>query len=330
MTMRDEQILCYCLRRRKAEVVRAWRSRDWRDIEEFMNETKVGTVCTSCRSTLRHLILEELPKERGVLAGDAASLPVIRGRTERALTGWKRIRRSLRKFRKRYTGPKMVSYHAVWRLDDGFESAIAIANTRNRMFPEGTVDLKCRVSCYGPDGVLLRNAAFSLPVDTVENIDVRAFLDEHCRGFGLVQMTVYPQRRRDLKRWKTGTNRPYLTLSKDGNMMTVHEKTLWFDTPRVVPGIDASPDQDTIFAMANIEDVPGSVSVRLHADQEPEERILQFHPRAALLWQVPQEVRGKRVNAVELLSSVHISGYQFTRNRNSGLHSVQHLVKEGN
>lgn len=326
-------LLCYCLRRRKSEVIAAWQKHQWRDIEEFMDATRVGTVCTSCRSTLRHLLLEEIPRLPRESAGFGESaLPKIAARGVRPLGYWKRFRRALRGVRKRYAGPREVSYHAVWRLDHGFETEVAVANVVNTMFPSAVVDLKCRIRCYDTDGSLLGEGVFDLRRGSVRNIGLSSFLGGKSphEGFGLIIITVAPMRRRDLRRWKTGANRPYLTLKKDGNMMTVHEKALWFDTPRVVPGIEGSKYQDVTFAMANIEAGEGMVSVRLRFEGGEREDKIHLAPYAACLYALPSEVNGCRVEEVELFSTVHISGYQFATNRVSGLSSVQHLVKEGN
>ena len=143
-------------------------------------------------------------------------------------------------------------------------------------------------------------------------------------------MTIRPQSHLNARRWKIGSARPYLTLTKDGRTFTIHEKALLFDTPRVVPGIAGSPYQRTIFAMANIEPNEGLVRITAHGGGKTRTDELMFRPFAAHLYEIPEMIDGVLVEQVEMYSTVHISGYQFAENKKSGFITIQHLEKEGN
>ncbi len=309
-------------------------------MEEFMAATKIGTICTSCRAGLKHLIEDEIPRSDGkrvALEQQPVSRPAIyRNRTPQQLGWWKRMRRILRKFRQRSAIMKQLDFHMVWRGDDGFDSSVTVANLDNPDFPHALIDLSCTLTWYDQNGQMWHRRVYPLPRNAVVTVSAR-----ECRTglqpeaakkilYGLVHAAFYPMRRRDARHWKAGSTRPYISYTKEGRRFTIHEKSLCFDTPRVVPGIDGRSFQTTILAIANIESKSGTVSVTARGRDKNETQTLRFAPSSAVLYPLPDTVSGTPVTEVEMLSDIAISGYQFFCNKKSGLIAVQHIVKEGN
>lgn len=333
MTSNDNPIICYCLRRRLTEVEDAWKKGDFKSAEDFrafMEATKMGTVCTACRSTLKNLVETKLAAGIQTPTSARAPLPQIYNTRNRKLSPWKRFKRILRRARDRSVGMRILSFHTFYRYDADYQTAFVIANVSNPDFQGAAVDLAGRVRAWDERGRLWHDAEHDLPREKTITID----LEKLERGdtnprFGLLQIDLRPRRTSDARRWKIGSLRPYVTFQKNGLSATVHEKSLRFETPRVLPGIVGNPVQNTVIALANIDDVAGTVTADVRAARGAVAHTLEFEARAALLYTIPETVSGALVTEISFTSTIGLTGYQFAENKTSGLFSVQHIVREG-
>lgn len=311
-------IVCYCLRIRRSEVMRAWRSHDG-DAASFMRQTRLGTVCTSCRSTLR-----------GMCASSAAAAEPSTGPTQKLyswhepdLSPWKRLRRRLRVLRARLRGTRELRFFAAYRADDGWRTALHVSNLRHPAMRTSAVPVRTTVESFRQDGSLAETKTFTLAAGETRRVDVGA------AGCGLSRMTVRPLWPWDALRLRVGSLRPYVTYETEGRAMTIHEKSLHFEHPRAVPGLVPAGGREIAVLMANIRDHEGWVDLVLRTDAGEERLRTALPPFGAHLATVPHDVDGAPVREVAMHSSVAFSGYQFTRRTGSPLVSVQHLVKEG-
>lgn len=326
----DDKILCYCLRRRQSEIITAWHKRHFSNLEEFMDETKVGTVCTSCRSTVRELLLKEAYSAMAA-SSEVRTLQKIYSKHELQLSFYQRVKKNLRRIKNSYTGMREINFYTFYRFDDGFKSAISIQNLANPDFPKMKVDLIAQLTCFGKNGEKIYQGEHLLPYGGTHMLYLEPLFKKGAAGhYGLLRIDVWPSSIHDARKWKIGSLRPYLSLEKNGLILTIHEKSLWFNTPRVAPGIEGSPWQEVRLALANIDAGPGLVSIKLKTKNHEEEKKLDFMPYSAHFFTIPEKVLDETVEQVELYSTMSLTGYQYVTSKRSGLTSVQHLVKEGN
>lgn len=322
-------MLCYCLLKRASDVAAAWEPGRAEGLRAFMERTGLGTVCTSCRGDLAVLVAamsrgEPMPPLR-------ADAPKLSSARRPQLPPWKRLKRAVRLWLKSRKGMEQLEFHALASAGDGWGSTLQLANFAHPDFPGRTVPLMADVRVHGPDGALRQAMAVPVPVDGMVQVDVGGAVGGSGpeRRFGFVYVRYAAVDATGRRRWRVGTNRPYVTWSKGGFPLTVHEKSVHFDRWCVLPGVAGLPGFETEIALANIGETSGTVSFRIQAGPHRAEETIALAPREARAWAVPSTLEGVWVDQVEASSTVALTGYVCVRSAASGRWAIQHLVKEG-
>jgi hypothetical protein len=323
----EDRLFCYCLLKRASEVAAAWKAEEWRDVRAFMDETRIGTVCTSCRGELYQLV--EAIRRGEVMPVPLANAKQLSSARRPKLTPWKKFKRVVRSALKRREGMRELTFHTIARTGAGWRSSLQLANLANADFPGRTVDLEAKISVYNPDGIVAGERVLSVPAGKVQVVDISEIFNPSSDQLGLVIIRFTVNGRRAAQRWRVGTNRPYMTWTHDGRPLTIHEKSLSFDRPCVLPGVLTIPGAEIDLCLSSITDQPGSIQFRLHSAEKTAEHRIDLGPFASALWTVPTELDGKPIKEIEAQSTIALTGYQIVRNLRSGLMAIQHLVKEG-
>lgn len=322
-------MLCYCLLKRVSDIAAAWDSESKEDVRSFMARTGLGTVCTSCRGEIVELV-EAISRGEPMppLRPDAPKLSSAR---RPQLPPWKRLKRTVRLWLKSRKGMEAIEFHTLACAGDGWGSVLQLANFEHPDFSGRTVPLLADVRVHGPGGELRQAIAVPVPVGGLVRVDVGRVLEGSGTGrrFGFVHVRYAAAKVSGRRRWRVGTNRPYVTWSQGGFPLTVHEKSVHFDRWCVLPGVAGLPGFETELAFANIGDVPGTVSFRIRAGAHQTEETVSLAPREARTWAVPSRLEGAFVDQVEASSTVALTGYVGVRSVASGRWAIQHLVKEG-
>jgi hypothetical protein len=328
----QDRMLCYCLLKRASDIAAAWKSSGHTDIRSFMERTRLGTICTSCRGDLYQLV-------EAIARGEAmppvlSSTPQLTSLRQPALSLRNRAKRWVKRLLKKRTGMQKLEFHAMACAGDGWSSVLQLSNSPHPDFVGRITPLIGRVTVYGPDGAVRHVADISVPIGGCITIDVGRFLetaDPASRSLGLVHVVYHAPNSRAARRWYVGTNRPYVTWQKDGRPLTIHEKSVHFDRWCALPGVIALPGFEMELCFANIGNTSGTVafrSTRGHGGDASEE-VIAVGPFESRVWKVPFTNEGALLEQVEASSTIALTGYQLVRSQRSGLFAIQHLVKEG-
>ncbi len=322
----NDPLVCFCLRKRRSEVMRAIQSTPVPTLETLMRAIGVGTVCTSCRHDLRKMLSEP---SRSIPSETKGSMqPMLEyARHPTARSPYRRFRRFARDMINAWTGKTVFTGNLFFREDERFTTTIIIVNTPHPSYPSHTLTQIVRIQCYGADGVERVDHHQTLAVGETIFFHVRDRVGQS--KFGLARVTMRPRFPWQAWRWRIGANRPYMAYRRDGHEAVVHEKTVWFERPFVLPGVVSHPARDTFLCLANVNDRVGEAHLTMTSSHGSETVTLAFLAHGAQVFRLPDHVAGAFIETVTCYANIAFSAYQLTVNRVGGSISLQHLVREG-